>query len=132
VTKGETGLSAMVMRSHQLRYRLIAALVLASALFTQLAVAVQPCLGDGDPSVAFSPEQHCHEAPPANLCLAQCLAMDQSPGPTDAGALPCRAAIGIVAAEVGCAHRFDRPGVGATTILAIGPPSYLRLCSLRL
>jgi hypothetical protein len=65
--------------------RLVARLLVGVSLFAQAALALAACdLPQRSPTLAFAaPEApSCHEAPVtnANLCLAHCLADDQSDG----------------------------------------------------
>ena len=115
--------------------RNVARLLLACLLFTQAALAAVPCLSPaasvGDAFAAAAPPV-CHKAPPANLCLAQCMAADQSSGPFQAALAPPPAptleVAPIVLVSTPAVRRPD-PHMG---VRALGPPPFLRLCSLLL
>ena len=123
----------MVKRARQRRREAVALLVLACTFFVQYALAAQPCLlANASPADAFAPVPHCHQPPAANLCLAECTAFDQTSGPSDTVVLPLPAPVATVVAVAGAHHPVDKPRPNSAAARAIGPPSYLRLCSLLL
>jgi hypothetical protein len=109
-------------------------LVLGCLLFTQAALAVVPCVSaEASAADAFAAAAaDCHAGPPANLCLAQCVAWDQSSGPVPAALAPPPSwtievlSVGPMQAPAGV--RFD----SHLAARALGPPPFLRLCSLLL
>jgi hypothetical protein len=62
-------------RPHRQFRTFLSRLLLATMLFTQLALAAQPCVvPDAAPTMAFAEDMPCHqqETPP-NTCLAHCV-----------------------------------------------------------
>jgi len=107
--------------------------MLACLLFAQGALAAVPCvLPDASAADAFAPAPDCHDAPPANLCLAQCVAFDQtsSPAPTDS-APPTGWVIALVPAVVALEHA-GAPLAHIGRPRPFGPPPFRLLCSLLL
>jgi hypothetical protein len=108
--------------------------LLGCLLFAQAALAALPCLSakaSATDAFAAAPAD-CHEPPPANLCLAQCVASDQSSGPAPAALAPPPSwtleVIPVVSPPAGRTAGFD-PYLAAR---ALGPPPFLRVCSLLL
>jgi hypothetical protein len=114
--------------------RSLARLMLGCLLFTQAALAVVPCVSAGASAAnafaATAPE--CHDAPPPNLCLAQCVAWDQSSGPAPALLAPPPSwtieVLPVAPMQAPAGARFD----SSLQARALGPPPFLRLCSLLL
>jgi hypothetical protein len=107
--------------------------VLACALFSQAALAAVPCLSpDARATDAFAAmPEGCDDAPPSTLCLAHCVAADQTSGHPEVGlALSAPANLAVALAPV---LAPSIPPAGFTyRALTCGPPPYLRLCSLLL
>jgi hypothetical protein len=123
----------MVKRLRQYRRKAVALLVLVCSFFAQYALAAQPCLlSNASPADAFAPMPDCHQPPAGNLCLAECTELDQTSGPSDAGILPLPAPVATVAAVIGAHHSINQPPPSFVTVRTVGPPPYLRLCSLLL
>lgn len=112
----------------------VALLLLACLLFTQAALAAAACVSPSASAPdAFAPASlPCHDAPPANLCLAQCTAADQSSGPASTALAPPPLAavlevVSVSSEPAPAVHRHD-----AALVRALGPPPFRRLCSLLL
>jgi hypothetical protein len=106
---------------------------LACVLFSQAALAAVPCLSpDARATDAFaSMPESCADAPPSNLCLAHCVAADQTSGhPEIALPSPAPASLAVPAAPVLAPP--SAPALFAARPLTCGPPPFLRLCSLLL
>jgi hypothetical protein len=102
-------------------------------LFAQGALAALPCLSpQATAADAFETmPPGCDEAPPSNLCLAHCIAADQTTGHPDVVlAAPC--ALGSTAPTAIVAGPAHSPSLPAFRVPAQGPPVFLCLCSLLL
>ena len=108
--------------------------LLACLLFVQAALAALPCVSvEASAADAFAATPaDCHEPPPANLCLAQCVAWDQSSGPAPALLAPPPSwtieVLPVAPMQAPAGARFD----SSLQARALGPPPFLRLCSLLL
>jgi hypothetical protein len=115
------------------RRRAISWLVLVCTLFSQAALAAVPCLSpDARATDAFAAmPEGCDDAPPSTLCLAHCVAADQTSGhPEVALALPAPATLAEAPTPV--LAPSVPPAAFTHRALTCGPPPYLRLCSLLL
>lgn len=126
--------SRQLVRPRQRHRRFVSWLVLACLAFTQLAFAAQPCVTrDASATDAFAATPDCHQPPSANLCLAECTALDRTSSRADTGTvafLPALLATLPAAQPVSCGG--EGPAPAAAPVRAAGPPPYLRLCSLLL
>ncbi len=114
--------------------RSLGRLLLGCLLFAQAALAAVPCLSvEASAADAFAAAPtDCHGSPPANLCLAQCVASDQSSGPAPAALAPPPAWT-IEIAPIASAQAAPAAWFGSSLgVRALGPPPFLRLCSLLL
>jgi hypothetical protein len=113
--------------------RALSGLLLLCVLFAQGALAALPCLSpQATAADAFSAmPEGCDEAPQSNLCLAHCIAADQTSGHPDVVlAPPC--ALGFAAPAAVAAGPARGPALPPLRALAHGPPGFLRVCSLLL
>jgi hypothetical protein len=124
----------MIPSLHSRRRRVaISWLVLACSLFSQAVLAAVPCLSpDARAADAFAAmPEGCEDAPPSSLCLAHCVAADQTSGhPEVALAPPMAANVAVVPALV--LAPLAPPALFTYRALTRGPPPFLRLCSLLL
>jgi hypothetical protein len=130
LAESETHVIATLCPRHR---RALSGLLLLCVLFAQGALAALPCLSpQATAADAFETmPAGCNEAPPSNLCLAHCIAADQTSGHPDVVlAAPCALAFGAPAAVIAGPAR--RPALPSARARAQGPPVLLRLCSLLL
>jgi hypothetical protein len=118
--------------SHR-RHKAVAWIILACTLFAQGALGAVPCLSpDARASDAFSAmPAGCDEAPPSNLCLAHCVAADQTYGHAQAALAP-PSSFALVPTPASGFAPPRAPVLASHRPLTRGPPSFLRLCSLLL
>lgn len=115
------------------RCKAISWLVLACALFAQVALAAVPCLSpDARAADAFrAMPEGCDEAPPSTLCLAHCVAADQTSGHAEVVLAP-PATFTLVVTPAPVFALPSPPVLLSHRALTHGPPPFLRLCSLLL
>lgn len=113
--------------------RILSGLLLICVLLAQGALAALPCLSPRATAAdAFSAmSEGCDEAPPPNLCLAHCIAADQTSGHPEV-LLAAPAAHAFAMPPAGPRRPCRAPTLPAPRALAHGPPTFLRLCSLLL
>jgi hypothetical protein len=97
------------------RRKALSWLVLACALFAQVALAAVPCLSpDARAADAFiSMPDGCNEAPPSTLCLAHCVAADQTSGHAEIALAP-PATFALVVTPARSSRCRTRPSSSAT------------------
>jgi hypothetical protein len=125
---------SMLMFRRTAMRRSLTRLLLGCLLFAQAALAAVPCVSvEASAADAFAAAPaDCHGAPPANLCLAQCVASDQSSGPAPAALAPPPSwtieVAPVASVQAAAVARFD----SSLGVRALGPPPFLLLCSLLL
>jgi len=114
--------------------RVVARIVAAALLFTQALVALADCrMPTRSPAAAIAAKPApCHEAPvEKNLCVAHCLAADQSLEKPQVTALaPALALVLVLHEATPVLHSSSRTALLAPA--AIGPPPRIRFQSLLL
>jgi hypothetical protein len=130
LSESETDVIAPLCPRHR---RTLSGLLLTCVLFAQGALAALPCLSpQATAADAFETmPDGCDEAPQSNLCLAHCIAADQTAGHPDV-VLPARCLPGFAVPAAIVPGPARSPSLSAFRVHAQGPPVFLRLCSLLL